>query len=77
MTRTSGSAVRYSALARRVVDGTRRGRIGPPRRIPDKRVLIVRQPDEVVMRRCRNRAAARAELRDLPCRPGYRYEIRD
>jgi hypothetical protein len=53
----------------------RPARPAPP--IPTKRVLIVRQPGDVVMRRCPNRAAAVVELQDLPRGSGYRYEIRD
>ena len=41
----------------------------PARRAPPlagKRVLIVKQPGEIIMRRCPDRAAAHAELEDMP-----------
>jgi hypothetical protein len=47
----------------------------PGGRLPSKRVVILRQPGGVVMRRCATRTEALAELKDLP--RGYSYEIRE
>jgi hypothetical protein len=45
--------------------------------MPGKPVLILRQPGEVIMRRCKDREEALAELKDLPRGPHFDYEIRE
>jgi hypothetical protein len=70
-----GRPIIQADARRHQAHAARPARPAPP--LPGRRVLILKQPGDIVMRRCSDRVAALAELEDMPPASGYRYEIRE